>query len=531
MELLVHFNKRVKSRPNLQLPVKELMNLYQDPSSSSFLSNFAIIYIKMGFPRLELTQQAELLPLLLESLNDKPVQHQDNLLFIALPGLAFTNVSTELTKQPYAFLKEKPNLAKYIRDFFLDVILLPYGLAHPGTTAPVNPPPGMSETGWKRAVGETQLKPEQLEETKLGIVKFVSSGVFGEQSILPHLIIAAADTRFSVANAADSALKRIGGTVDWNDVPVITTLYQLFLGTRNSKENIKAEYRRVPACTRLRLKLFTYLIRSREASTLFPFCIQLTFEGLFGENTNMKLKLMALQFLHQMLYNTPESRLMPISPVLISGLVKIINTQGDSKLRGSALVALGKLGQKLPEAVTKDMAIIQMLFNAMETEEPETRMAVQEALSTMRPAFKHLSAQNGPILEALLATSLESQQHLLRLIAVQYAGSIFHSTHVTSRYLLLLATGDPREEVKSEARKLLYSSLPKTSEREATDGDADAMDATAEQLVPGFVDMVSCIFEKASLRVKSRSAVTYGTRTLPFDIIAYAEMLTYLRLC
>ena len=39
----------------------------------------------------------------------------------------------------------------------------------------------------------------------------------------------------------------------------------------------------------------------------------------------------------------------------------------DSKLRGSALVALGKLGQKLPEAVTKDMAIIQMLFNAMET--------------------------------------------------------------------------------------------------------------------------------------------------------------------
>ena len=55
------------------------------------------------------------------------------------------------------------------------------------------------------------MKPEQLEETKLAIVKFVSGGVLGEQAILPHLIIAAADTRFSVANAADSALKRIGG--------------------------------------------------------------------------------------------------------------------------------------------------------------------------------------------------------------------------------------------------------------------------------------------------------------------------------
>jgi hypothetical protein len=69
----------------------------------------------------------------------------------------------------------------------------------------------MSEYGWKRSLGETQLKPEQLEETKLGIVKFISSGVFGEQTIVPHLVIAAADTRFSVANAADSALKRIGG--------------------------------------------------------------------------------------------------------------------------------------------------------------------------------------------------------------------------------------------------------------------------------------------------------------------------------
>ena len=38
MELLIHFNKRIKSRPQIQLPVKELMLLYQDPSSSSFLT-------------------------------------------------------------------------------------------------------------------------------------------------------------------------------------------------------------------------------------------------------------------------------------------------------------------------------------------------------------------------------------------------------------------------------------------------------------------------------------------------------------
>ena len=83
----------------------------------------------MGYPRLELTQQAELLPQLLSSLHEKPQQHLDSLLFIALPALSHANVSTEALKQPYLFLAEKQNLAKYIREFFLDLLLLPYGCA------------------------------------------------------------------------------------------------------------------------------------------------------------------------------------------------------------------------------------------------------------------------------------------------------------------------------------------------------------------------------------------------------------------
>lgn len=81
----------------------------------------------MGFPRLDLAGQAELLPQLLNSIHGKPVQHQDSLLFIALPALAHANLSTEVLKQPYLFLQEKLELAKYIRDFFLDIVLLPYG--------------------------------------------------------------------------------------------------------------------------------------------------------------------------------------------------------------------------------------------------------------------------------------------------------------------------------------------------------------------------------------------------------------------
>ena len=44
------------------------------------------------------------------------------------------------------------------------------------------------------------------------------------------------------------------------------------------------------------------------------------------------------------------------------------------------------------------------------------------------------------------------------------------------------------------------------------------------KLLPDFVEMVRCIAQKAFSRMKSRSAVTYGTKTLPFDVVAFAEV-------
>lgn len=37
LELLVHINRRVKSRPQVQLPVEALLLQYQDPTASSFM--------------------------------------------------------------------------------------------------------------------------------------------------------------------------------------------------------------------------------------------------------------------------------------------------------------------------------------------------------------------------------------------------------------------------------------------------------------------------------------------------------------
>lgn len=43
MELLIHINKRIKSRPLVQLPVEALLLQYQDPVASSFVIVSTII--------------------------------------------------------------------------------------------------------------------------------------------------------------------------------------------------------------------------------------------------------------------------------------------------------------------------------------------------------------------------------------------------------------------------------------------------------------------------------------------------------
>lgn len=74
-------------------------------------------------------------------------------------------------------------------------------------------PPGLSDYAFKRVIGESPPTAEQLEQIKLGIVKFLAGGFFPDTDILIHLIVAAADTRFSIANMADLELKKMIGCV------------------------------------------------------------------------------------------------------------------------------------------------------------------------------------------------------------------------------------------------------------------------------------------------------------------------------
>uniref|UniRef100_T1J5P2 TOG domain-containing protein n=1 Tax=Strigamia maritima TaxID=126957 RepID=T1J5P2_STRMM len=529
MELLVHINKRIKSRPLIQLPVDALLLQYQDPAATSFVTNFTIIYIKLGYPRLEVAKQAELIPSVLNSLENKPQAQQDSLLLMLMPVLG--HMSSESDKKSLFRLNEKPKIAKLLLDFMLDVLLLPYGVTSQimsksstnltSDSFTINAPPGMSEYSFKRVTNENALNPEELEQTKLGIVKYISLGVLPEGDVALHLIIASSDTRHSIANAADMELKRAGSSVNMNNPALIVQLYSIFLGSvvQKDSQNVKNELKRAPANTRIRLKIFQHLLKSKEATTKFPACIQVVFECLYGTNTNSKLKVMAVQFVHSICENCSEAKLQPIGPVLISGMVKLISEAADdSKLRGLAYVAIGKLGHKLPQLVNKDLALVQNFFTALEQEDQNTRLAIQESLSMMLPAFRDLDSANKTVMEALLLSNVEKYESQVRLLVVQYAGGLFAQDNIPTRYLLLLAAGDQKDDVKTSALKILNLHRVKNEDERG-------------HIYPQFPEMIWFITEKGNSRLKSNEKYTVGNCVLPFNPTIITEMIKYLRMC
>ncbi|XP_020501213.2 proteasome adapter and scaffold protein ECM29 [Labrus bergylta] len=545
MELLVHLNKRIKSRPKIQLPVETLLVQYQDPAAASFVTNFTIIYIKMGYPRLEVGKQCELAPTLLTAMEGKPQPQQDSLMHLLIPTLYYMKYPAGTSKIASPFnLTERPKTVQLLLEFMLDVLLMPYGFVlneSPTRPAPSSsqggsadgavaaggqglpqPPPGMSVYAAKRVIGEAQWSAEQLEQCKLGIVKFIEAKQVPEVETVVHLVVASSDTRHSVATAADLELKSKQSIIDWNNPLIINKMFKVYLGDvplKTKGGNMKQELKHEPVSTRVKLKILPHLLRSRLAAECFPANIQVVYDGLFGASTNNKLLSLTLQFVHHICMVCPDTN-KPLGLMLLNGLTKLINEyKEDPKLLCVAYSAVGKLSSRMPQLFTKDIALVQQFFESMCKEEPDVRLAIQEALSMMVGAYANLQGALLNLMEALVAAYIGKPEVQVRQVAMKFASTVFGPDHVPSRYLLLLAAGDPREEVSAEAKKVLRALPSKSSEKEGP------------KPMPSFPDMVAYVQEKAAQRIKTPAKYIVGTSTIPFNPSAFAEIVLYLRMC
>ncbi|XP_048584699.1 proteasome adapter and scaffold protein ECM29 isoform X2 [Nematostella vectensis] len=576
MELLTHINKRLKSRPKVQLPVNDLLSQYQNTEVPAFVHNFTILYLRMGFPRLEVTKQVELAPLVVESIQQRPTPQQDCLVQLLLPIFGKIKTPDNIDRKEEMFeFRKKQDVAKVILDFVLDVLLLPYssgqqaGSTTAKTTTPTTtataanlvsdqadpfaavplssrpqsagssegmnsqdddggqsgPPPGLSTAAVKRVLGDATLEGDKLEEVKLGILQFLAQDVFMESEIICHFVIATGDSRHSIGDFAEHELKRISSSTDWEKAEVVNKMFTIFLGNAAStKQGLNPEHVRSPAGIRVKQRIFPYLLRSRRAASQFPACLQVVFDSLFGANPNSKLRVNAVQFVHHICLFGTDQVLKAIGAVILSGMTKLIDQEKENaKLRSLAYVAIGKLARRLPSLFAGNIALVQKLFDAICEESEDTRLAVQEALSMMAPAYKDSQGTIKTMIETLILKNVEKTTPQSRLVAVQFANKVFSVTHIPSRYVCMLVSADIKDDVREEARRGLHL---------GKDLRPFAKESSSVVQLPPFEDMVRFVSEKATERLNNASAsYVVGHKKLAFSPEVFRQVAQYLRRC
>uniref|UniRef100_A0A914WPR6 Proteasome component Ecm29 N-terminal domain-containing protein n=2 Tax=Plectus sambesii TaxID=2011161 RepID=A0A914WPR6_9BILA len=150
VELLTHLNKRLKGNEDVQLPVEQILANFQNYSSGSLSSNFAMIYIKMGYGRLGMNDQLRLLPKLLESSKGKPRRQQNELFAVSAP-VFYELAGRKPVEWPALNLNKDDALRAQVLSFFADILLIPpSGAAEHAGNESTTVPSGMSKEGFDR---------------------------------------------------------------------------------------------------------------------------------------------------------------------------------------------------------------------------------------------------------------------------------------------------------------------------------------------------------------------------------------------
>ena len=181
MAILSHLNKRLKADPSITLPLAGLIKLFTTASTNAMVSNFALVYIDMGLPRVSTAERSSLVPSLLVGVARRPAAQQDQLLpllLASLPSIPLPKTKAELSGATAAlpFLNDAADRA-LILAWLLDLLLyLP-----PLASAPHVPPPGLSRAAAKRVCGKldaSEVRGELLAAKSIAELVDWSGGLY-----------------------------------------------------------------------------------------------------------------------------------------------------------------------------------------------------------------------------------------------------------------------------------------------------------------------------------------------------------------
>ncbi|GBC07937.1 hypothetical protein RclHR1_00780017 [Rhizophagus clarus] len=555
MSILAHINKRVRPKSNIKLPLVPLLDLVctEKVTKSIFVKNFGIMYLEMAYDRLTEEEQIANLPSLIKGIASKPLNQKQTLVHIILLVLQKykpKEADSPSDLDPIDFTSH-PDDAKFLLESFLDVILYTpiqprqpsqqpapgqqEGSQNPQPVQLSSVPPGLSANAVKFVTNDGKAqwasKNSELILIKMGILRFVNSSVILPDSLPDSihfkkfliLLAASCDSAHEVVGGGENGLKRMKKP-DMEDKMVVDGLYSLYQGSNPGTvaKQGQQDTSRHPGSQTLRYKIMSYLCKSKLAANTFPAMIQVSFDCLYGPTTNVKSQNQGMWFVQWIARMGDSSRLKPVAPVLLSGLLKFINEHDKENLkpekedsRGFAYVAVSLLAKRVPEIFRKDLSVLANFFTAVTMETKNVKVSVQEALSNMVEAYQDIEtwASEDAIrtIEGILEENIDKPGHQARFCAVKYAVSLFPFSHVLSRYICLLASADEKLEVREMASRGL--TFPNSKAPKLYPNQPDE-----EIKIPSFLEFVNFINNKSSQRVEKLEQLNHDQSQSKFNL-------------
>ncbi|KAG0174143.1 hypothetical protein DFQ29_007586 [Apophysomyces sp. BC1021] len=454
MDILSHINKRVKSNQSIKLPFDNLLAQFTDVKVSMFVKNFTLIYLEMCLGRMTPEETANHIPSFLRGIARRPASQRLTLLHMTLPVLEKLKLP-ENQATPRAdifYFEENPQDAAVILNFFLDVLLYQPSArqaAHqPGEAPQERIFSGLSAAAVDdvRNKGKANWSANRLTEAKLGIIRFILTPVFTDSERLRLLIAGVCDVNHQVISMSEDGLRRWISSADLEDVSLLQSLYTLYLGNKTTASS-ESKSVRAPASNPIKIRVLQYLSKSVAATNMVALMIQVVFDGIYGEQSNTKLRRATMSYLQWTARMCESAKIAPVAPILVSGLLKYIDQNPD-------------VTGNVPKIALNDTEMLSRFFDHLEQEHLNLRVYVQDALSSMIEIYVDLDESSsiyGEVRDIILK-SVQKNNSNSRFMALKYANAIYPYSSVFARYVCLLACSSSvvKLEVKEESTRGLH---------------------------------------------------------------------------
>ncbi|XP_065211361.1 proteasome adapter and scaffold protein ECM29 [Planococcus citri] len=515
IELLTHISKRIKCRPEVQVPVETLLKYYVEVSKDQFVKNFLVVYVKLGYHRMSPEKQVENIPILLQCIEDPKTTDQlrNSLLNLLVRSCKYF-VDSDTAKQFVAANDVKTwKSLPVLLEIFSDVLVLPYSLDVYSNNNAL--PPCMSCYSFKRITQDGKI--DDLAQIKLGILQLLDTSDLKPEDIYLSYVIASIDLHGDVSSVGKQQLKKTEGSFEWTD-SVLRPLYKLFVG---DNDKVVDEKRKRPADLRIKLKLLPYLQRINHYC--WPECIQVVVSCI-EEDTNPGIKLSGLNFGLMALQKTELHSFKEVAPNFLNILTEMLwKKEKDTATRNTIYKLAGNVISLNPELVKYHKEIFpKFIEDLTEETSSEMRNTIKDSLLKMAYAFKETEEPDS--LMHFLANRITSPEPLVKHVVMHYLHKVFAPDHVNSRFLLMWLSADCNVKMREEADNLLYEHLKSLKENKP--------DKITSRQMPEFSEMLNYVYKgccpgESGLQTKFK----FGDQNLVLHQFNYVKILVHLRAC